>query len=287
MSTSAKHPTLFALFIVAVVAGVLVATYQVSLERITASRSSGGTSAKVAPPTPSADSTAAAANPIVGFVGGCEPYVLHAQNRWTPWGAKIRTAPDSDSQKLGRFEEMNSSRLTGGYTVTCPTRTTLHHGTVISGSTSPMTQGGLRSQRCENCPRRVIAPIWIRTAGNQRQHQRTARGLRHSLSTLRLFHPVTGSASGDACGRVQKARPGKGSGSRTPHLLVACLDQLKLLAQALAKVLGQCHPQRLLGACKLVSSKAASLCTSLLGFPTRSSRGLIRSVPLSGASSGY
>lgn len=113
MSTSTKEHTLWGLFAIAVLAGVVVATYQVSFERATASRSAGNASPAVATPESSADSTADGATPVVGLVGGCEPYDLHAQNRWTPWGAKIRAAPDSDSPAVGSLQGNELVRVDG------------------------------------------------------------------------------------------------------------------------------------------------------------------------------
>jgi len=38
-----------------------------------------------------------------GFEGGCEPYMVYAQNRWNPYGAAVRLNPDPESPKIGGY----------------------------------------------------------------------------------------------------------------------------------------------------------------------------------------
>jgi len=38
-----------------------------------------------------------------GFVGGCSPYVLYAQNRWNPYGASVRAEPRVAAAKISSF----------------------------------------------------------------------------------------------------------------------------------------------------------------------------------------
>jgi hypothetical protein len=38
---------------------------------------------------------------VIGFQGGCAPFQVFAQNRWLPYGAAIRTAPNVTSKQIG------------------------------------------------------------------------------------------------------------------------------------------------------------------------------------------
>lgn len=121
MGTSTKQHTLRTAFWVSLAAAVLASTYEVGLGRLIDYLFPGDASTGAATPEPAADSatsdtpasgsssepnddpTTANVSSVIGFVGGCEPYLLHAQNRWSPWGAKIRAAPDSGAQRVGRL----------------------------------------------------------------------------------------------------------------------------------------------------------------------------------------
>lgn len=48
------------------------------------------------PPSPSPS----AAPGVIGFQGGCAPFVVYAQNRWPAYGAAIRTAPSQTAKKI-------------------------------------------------------------------------------------------------------------------------------------------------------------------------------------------
>jgi len=39
----------------------------------------------------------------VGMSGGCAPYEVYAQNRWQPYGASLRPAPNPLSPKIGSY----------------------------------------------------------------------------------------------------------------------------------------------------------------------------------------
>lgn len=41
---------------------------------------------------------------VVGFVGGCEPFSVFAQNRWEPYGAARRVAPNRNARQDGNFD---------------------------------------------------------------------------------------------------------------------------------------------------------------------------------------
>lgn len=41
---------------------------------------------------------------VVGFVGGCEPFSVFAQNRWEPHGAARRVAPSRNAKQAGNFD---------------------------------------------------------------------------------------------------------------------------------------------------------------------------------------
>jgi hypothetical protein len=45
-----------------------------------------------------------AAGRVLGFVGGCEAFRLHAQYRWPPFGAVKRAAPSVLAAKVGGFD---------------------------------------------------------------------------------------------------------------------------------------------------------------------------------------
>ena len=51
------------------------------------------------------DASSATANTVshagvIGFEGGCAPFIVYAQNRWLPYGAAIRSAPRITSKQL-------------------------------------------------------------------------------------------------------------------------------------------------------------------------------------------
>jgi hypothetical protein len=50
---------------------------------------------------------------VIGFVGGCSPYEVFAQNRWLPTGAAIRVAPSVESSQVGSFQGNVSISVNG------------------------------------------------------------------------------------------------------------------------------------------------------------------------------
>lgn len=38
------------------------------------------------------------------LAGGCDPFTVHAQNRWRPYGAAVRAAPYAAAKKVGGYE---------------------------------------------------------------------------------------------------------------------------------------------------------------------------------------
>lgn len=50
---------------------------------------------------------------IASFVGGCEPFTVHAQNRYEPSGAAIRAAPLRSAKKVGSFDPNELVTLDG------------------------------------------------------------------------------------------------------------------------------------------------------------------------------
>ena len=48
-----------------------------------------------------APSEAVATKNIVGLSGGCTSYFVYGQNRWAPYGAAIRAAPNREARQLG------------------------------------------------------------------------------------------------------------------------------------------------------------------------------------------
>jgi len=47
------------------------------------------------------DGPAKASNGSVRIAGGCEPFMLYGQNRWSPFGAKIMDAPRRTARQIG------------------------------------------------------------------------------------------------------------------------------------------------------------------------------------------
>lgn len=41
---------------------------------------------------------------VVGFIGGCQPFSVHAQNRWDPRGAALRVSPNRSANQIGGFD---------------------------------------------------------------------------------------------------------------------------------------------------------------------------------------
>jgi len=48
-------------------------------------------------------STSSPPKGVVGFVGGCKPFSVHAQNRYTPAGTVVRAAPSRSAAEVGGY----------------------------------------------------------------------------------------------------------------------------------------------------------------------------------------
>ncbi len=50
---------------------------------------------------------------VIGFRGGCEPYTVYAQNRWKPYGAAVRSAPDIKAKQVSGVAPNQPVAVTG------------------------------------------------------------------------------------------------------------------------------------------------------------------------------
>lgn len=50
---------------------------------------------------------------VVGFVGGCAPFRVYAQNRWLPYGAAIRSGPSLANKQISARDPNQSIEVNG------------------------------------------------------------------------------------------------------------------------------------------------------------------------------
>ncbi len=61
------------------------------------------------------------------FQGGCKPSIVYAQNRWLPYGAAERSAPNLKAQKIGGYSPNEAITVDGW----------LHSGTQVYPNNQP------------------------------------------------------------------------------------------------------------------------------------------------------
>lgn len=65
-------------------------------------------------PVPSSSPSSGPPSPgVISFGGGCEPFQVFAQNRWTPLGAAVRTAPSVLAHQLSGYDSNHSIAVDG------------------------------------------------------------------------------------------------------------------------------------------------------------------------------